>query len=450
MTITTSKIPILLGVLVSLHSVSIAQTISSLPYVSQPSVIATDTYGNIDLDYQESVTLSKEGVGVLGGTLTQLAIEGMVNYTDINYSAKADNEFYTLIAKDGNLSDANSSLILSDVVATKLVFTTQATPSTLHVGIEHDFTTDPVVKAVNAQGLVDVNFTEIISLSQNGNGIGIFKNNRITAEQGVAIFKDLTFNYDTTATIQLVANDEDDIGTDFEEVLSADLSITVKATSIVVPVDETQTTAQFDDTLEVELGETDGVETAVLTVEDRVINIAVQSSGELSATVVSQDANGNTVSSSIEVANPQSDSSVDAEGNIQTLIEAENSSTIKITLNSNGSVRHEVQTQNGLTMAVSAIAGADIKVDTQGNISTTSEVEKDGFIYRVVVTTNTAGETSTKFVKIDIATNEQTDSSHTLQEGENFALGNEASVLEIDDVVYIEIVAPLNEALIIE
>ena len=450
MPIQTSKIPILLGVLVSLQSLSMAQTTSGLRYETQPVVMATDEYGNIDKDYVGSVTLSTEGAGVLGGTLTQVASEGNVTYSDIHYSATADNEAYTIIAKDGSLSEANSSSILSDVVATKLTFSTQATPSSLHVGIEHDFTIDPVVKAVDEQGLVDVNFTEIISLNHNGNGIGSFNNNSVTAEQGVALFKDLTFNYDTTATIQLVANDEDDMGLDFEEVLGADLSISIKTTSIVVPVGETQTTAQFDDSVEVELDETDGVKTAVVTVENRVINIAVEESGVMSGTVVSQDSEGNSVRSSLEVSNPKSDTTVDAQGNMETIIETENSSSVKVTINSDGSVRHEVQTSTGLTVAVSAIAGADVKVDEQGNISTTSEVEKDGFVYRAVVTTNTTGETSTKFVKVDLVTNEQTDLSNTLEEGENFALGNEASVLEIDDVIYIEVIAPLTDPLIIE
>lgn len=470
MPIQTSKIPILLGVLVSLHSVSMAQTTSGLRYETQPVVMAVDEYGNIDKDYQGSVTLSPEGVGVLGGTLTQVASEGTVTYSDINYSATADNEVYTLLAKDGNLIDANSSKMLSDVVATKLSFSTQASFSELHVGIEHDFTTDPVVQAVDAQGLVDVNFTESISLSHNGTGVGMFKNNRVEAIAGIANFTDLTFNYDTTATIQFVANDQDSIGIDLAEALSNDLRISVKATSpvvaptpstpindpeeptaIVVPVGETQTTAQFDNAVAVELDETDGVKTAIVRVNDRVINIAVEASGVMSGRVESEDAEGNTVSSSLEVANPKSNTTVDASGNIQTTIETENSSTVKVTINSDGSVTHEVQTQSGLSVAVSAIAGADVKVDETGNITTTSEVQKDGFIYRAVVTTDTTGETNTKFVKIDLATNEQTDLSNTLKEGENFGVGNEADVLEIDDVIYIKVSTSLdNGRLIIE
>jgi len=450
MAIQTSKIPILLGVLVSLQSFSMAQTTSGLRYERQPVVMATDEYGNIDKDYKGSVTLSSEGVGVLGGALTQVASAGNVTYHDISYSATADNEAYTIIASDGSLSEANSSLILSDVVATQLIFTTQATPSSLHVGIEHDFTTDPVVKAVDAQGLVDVNFSETISLSQNGVGNATFNNNSTQAIAGVASFTDLTFNYDTAATIQLVANDQDDVGLDFEELLSDDVTISVKPISIVVPVDETQTTAQFDDAVEVEIEENDGVQTAVVKVDDRVINIAVQASGVMSGTVESQDDDGNTVNSSIEVASSKSDTTVDAQGNMETTVETDNSSTVKVTVNSDGSVKHEVQTSTGLTVAVSAIAGADVKVDEQGNISTTSEVEKDGFVYKAVVTTSNSGETSTKFVKIDLATNEQTDLSNTLEEGENFALGNEANVLEIDDVIYIEVIAPLDEPLIIE
>jgi len=450
MSIQMSKLPILLGVLVSLHSLSMAQTTSGLPYVTQPKVVATDTYGNIDKDYGGSVTLSSEGAGVLAGTLTQVASKGNVTYHDILYSATADNELYTIIAKDGNLIDANSSSILSDVLATKLTFTTQATPSSLHVGVEHDFTTDPVVQAINDQGLVDVNFTETISLSYTGDGLGIFKNNSVEAVDGVATFTDLTFNYDTTATIQFVANDQDDVGSDFETVLSDNLTITVKPTSIVVPVDNTQTTAQFDANSEVELDENDGVKTAVVKVEDRVINIAVQSSGVMSGTVTSTNSNGNSVRSSLEVANPKSDTTVDAQGNMQTTLQTENRSIVKVTINSDGSVKHEVQTSSGLTVAVSAIEGADVKVDTKGNISTTSEVKKDGFIYKAVVTTNTIGETNTKFVKIDLATNEETDIAHTLKEGEKFAVGNEANVLEIDDVIYIKVSTSLDNELVIE
>lgn len=445
----TSKIPILLGVLVSLHSIAVAKTISGLRYETQPIVMATDEYGNIDKDYQGSVTLSTEGVGVLGGTLTQVANEGNVTYSDINYSATADNESYRLIAKDGNLTDANSSTILSDVVATKLIFSTQASPSKLYVGIGQDFTTDPVVKAINEQGLVDVNFTESISLSHNGEGIGTFKNNSVEAVAGVATFASLTFNYDTTATIQLVANDQDDVGSDFKSVLSGD--ITIKPTSIVVPVDNTQTTAQFDETTDIELDETDGVKSAVVKVKDSVINVAVQPSGAMSGTVASQDSKGNSISASLEVANPKSDTTVDASGNMQTTIETENSSTVKVTINSDGSVKHEVQTSSGLSVAVSAIAGADVKVDKTGNITTTSEVQKDGFTYRTVVTTDTRGQTNTKFVKIDLATNEETDLSNTLKEGEKFGVGNEAKVLEIDDVIYIKVSTSLdNGSLIIE
>ncbi|CAA6807462.1 MAG: Unknown protein [uncultured Sulfurovum sp.] len=446
-----SKVPIILGILVSLHSTSIAQTtVSGLSYTTQPTIVAVDEYGNIDLDYNQSITLSSDGLGVLGGTLTQTALEGVVNYTDINYRATADNELYYLTAKGSNLTEVNSTLILSDVVATKLIFTNQATPSTLTVGVVHDFENDPVVKAVDNEGLVDINFTEMISLSENGTGTATFTNNNVLAIEGVATFTGLTFNYDTTATIQLVANDQDDINLDFAMVLSDDLIIEPKTTSIVVPVDQTETTVEFDESVNVSFDEVNGVKQAVLTVNDRVLNIAVSSSGTMSGSVVSEDNAGNSVNSSIEVNNPKSNTTVDAEGNMQIVVSNENTSTVKVTVKSDGSLKHEVETERGVTVSLSSIAGADVKIDTEGNIATTSEVEKNGFIYKAVVTTNINGETSTKFIKVDIATNEQSDLSNTLKEGANFALGNEANVLEIDDLIYIEVVATLDNALEIE
>jgi surface protein len=224
--------------------------------------------------------------------------------------------------------------------------------------------------------------------------------------------------------------------------------------NIVVPVQEGDvkwdTTAKFDDTIEVEMNEAEGVKTATLTVDEQNIKLALANNGTMQGSVTSKDNNGNEVTSSMAVLATRSATTVDAQGSVQTVIETENNATVKVTIGKDGTVKHEIQTAQGLTVAISAIAGSDVEVDAKGNIATTSTVEKDGFIYKAVVTTDTEGQTNTKFVKINVATNEQIDLSHTLKEEENFALGNETNVFEMDNMIYIEITASLNEALEIE
>jgi len=433
MAIQTRKMPLLLGVLVSLHSPLIGKTISGLDYKVQPVVEATDEYGNLDVDYMEGVTLSSKGEGILGGTLSQVAIGGIINYTDINYSAVADNEEYNLIASDMNISDANSGLLMSDVVATKLTFTQEVSPLSFNTGVNNDFTTDPIVKAVNEQGLVDVNFSEVVTLSHNGTGIGSFNNNSITALNGIATFENLTFNYDTTATIELVANDQANITSDLARALSSSLSFEAKTSvnSIVVSVkdNETQwdTTARFDNTNEVEFDDVDGIKTATITVEERTIKVAVVSTGAMQGSVESKDTEGNTVTSSLEVTATNSNTIIDAEGNMNTIVEVDNGSKIKVTVGHDGSIKHEVQTERGLTVVSSTIAGADINVDKRGNITSTSEVEKNGFKYKAIITTNVEGYTQSKFIKVNIATGVEEDISNTLKESLSYDVGSSTS-----------------------
>lgn len=201
------------------------KTTSGVAYATQPQVVAVDEYGNIDTDYTGSVTLTQTGNGALVGTVTQSAVAGSVNYSNIAYKAIADNESYTLKANDGTLAEGTSSSVISDVVATKLVFDTQPAPTALERNVAMDFTTDPVVKAVDADGLVDTDFAELVTLSENGIGAGTFTNNTATALAGVATFTGLTLSHDTKESFTLSADDVDGTGSNLPTVESTTLSV---------------------------------------------------------------------------------------------------------------------------------------------------------------------------------------------------------------------------------
>jgi hypothetical protein len=66
-----------------------------------------------------------------------------------------------------------------------------------------------------------------------------------------------------------------------------------------------------------------------------------------------------------------------------------------------------------------------------------------------VVTTNTKGETSTKFIRTNIATGEVEDLSNTLKDGVSFESGNNPEVIQIDDLIYIKVSTSLNNGVLV-
>ncbi|CAA6802341.1 MAG: Ig family protein [uncultured Sulfurovum sp.] len=207
-------------------------TTSGVVYATQPVLVAVDEHGNIDTDYTQSVTLSTASAGTLEGTLTKTFVAGRAAFTDVKYKATADNETYTLKARDGILSDATTDNITSEVIATQLSFTTQPNPTAILSSRTVDFSTDPIVKAVDADGLVDTDFTELVTLGENGLGTGTFTNNTATATAGVATFTGLTLNHSTAETMQLTANDEDGTGSNLPLGMSSNIVVSSNAAPV--------------------------------------------------------------------------------------------------------------------------------------------------------------------------------------------------------------------------
>ena len=172
---------------------------------TQPIIKAVDTFNNVDTDYSGTITLTEASLGVLSGTQSQSILSGTASFTDLVYTATSDHEAFVLTASDGNFSDISSDSLDSDIVATQLVFTTDPSPTTLDANVTTVFTTVPVVQAVDANDLVDTDFSEIITLSENAAGTGVFTNNTVTAASGRATFTGLSLTHDRSETFQLVA-----------------------------------------------------------------------------------------------------------------------------------------------------------------------------------------------------------------------------------------------------
>ncbi|MEQ4451991.1 putative Ig domain-containing protein [Kosakonia sp. YIM B13605] len=140
--------------------------VSGMNFTTQPVVIAVDDRGNIDTDFSGSVMLSENGSGSLTGTTSVTASNGIATFSGVKYTSASDADAnFVLTAAAGSLVSATSASINPDVVATKLVFTTQPVPTAIQNGQSTSFTTVPVVQAVDANGMVDQDYTTNIVLS---------------------------------------------------------------------------------------------------------------------------------------------------------------------------------------------------------------------------------------------------------------------------------------------
>ncbi|WP_138429678.1 putative Ig domain-containing protein [Fodinibius saliphilus] len=178
---------------------------------TQPLVTAQDAFGNTDVDFAETVTLTEASAGSLSGDIDITATSGVATFTDVAYTATADQESFTLTANDedgsgSDLSTVDANAVSSDVVATKLVFNTQPAPTTVQSGSSTDLTTDPVVQAVDANDVVDTGYSTDITLAEvNGAGSAVMSATgdtdgssatvSISPSSGEATFSDLQLTY---------------------------------------------------------------------------------------------------------------------------------------------------------------------------------------------------------------------------------------------------------------
>ncbi len=152
-----------------------AGSVSGSALTTQPVVSARDAFGNTDVDFTESVTLTEASAGTLSST-TVAAVSGVGTFTNLTYSASADQQSFTLTANDqdgvgSNLPTVNANAVTSDVVATKLIFSTQPAPLSVNSGVTTALSTVPVVSAMDADNIVDTGYSTGITLAEvNGAG----------------------------------------------------------------------------------------------------------------------------------------------------------------------------------------------------------------------------------------------------------------------------------------
>jgi hypothetical protein len=187
-----------------------AGSVSGSALSTQPVVTAQDAFGNTDVDFTETVTVTEASAGSLASN-TVAASSGVATFSGLAYTATADQQSFTLTADDQSgvgtdLSTVDASAVTSDVVATKLIFSTQPAPLTVNSGDTTAMSTVPVVTAVDASDVVDTGYSTGIALAEvNGAGSAVMTGTgdtdgssatvTITPSSGVSTFTSLGLTY---------------------------------------------------------------------------------------------------------------------------------------------------------------------------------------------------------------------------------------------------------------
>ncbi|AZZ92667.1 tandem-95 repeat protein [Hahella sp. KA22] len=199
-----------------------AGSTSGLALTTQPVVAATDIFSNVDVDYVSDISLSESSSGILSGTTTKTPVSGVATFTNVVYTASADQEDFALTAAASGLSDGTSNTVTSDVVATQLRFSTQPAPTSIDSGSSTSFTTVPVVQAVDGSNTLDAGYsTDIVlsvtdpndsvldgtvnSMSGTGDGDGSGTTVTLTPSSGSATFTNLALQYTNGGATDTIA-----------------------------------------------------------------------------------------------------------------------------------------------------------------------------------------------------------------------------------------------------
>ncbi|MGY8822551.1 MAG: hypothetical protein ACKVJG_01185 [Candidatus Latescibacterota bacterium] len=220
--------------------VSSGDVFSGVAFQTQPVIQAQNSAGVLDSHFADQITVATSSAGTLSDTTTMQAVGGAATFTNLVYTASADQESFTLTVNDeaggsgGDLPSANASALTADIVATRLVFTTQPA----HAGVSSGdvfsgvaFQTQPSIQAQDAGGQLDTHFTDQITLTTAAADT-LSGTTTVQASSGAATFGNLAY---TAAADQesftLTANDEaggsgGDLPTTNTNTLTADIVAT--------------------------------------------------------------------------------------------------------------------------------------------------------------------------------------------------------------------------------
>gem|GEM_PF-3345403 len=244
-----------------------------------------------------------------------------------------------------------------------------------------------------------------------------------------------------------------DNGTQFEEIKDENNTISVNFSENNESVTTKANIASFIQSTVEKVISSDSVK-AIFDLKDKVMELFLNTDGTTQSQVEAEDKDGNSVLSTIKVNSTKSTTDVSSDGNVTTSVQTQTNSTIAAHLNTDGTVTHKVTTNESnttLETEVSAtIPGSKVEVDDKGNVETSSEILKDGFMIRAIAASDENGKTKTRFEKVNLATGESDVFDNTMSQSTPYSAGNKVEIIDDNGTVYIKTNAPISDNLIVE
>ena len=195
-------------------------SVSRSALTGQPVIYFVDANDTLDTQANtDTVTaMIASGDGSLSGDVDIAAVNGVVTFTDLTYTATADQENFTLSFSDdaGGTNDFSlavaitSNAVTSDVVAVKIIINTQPSGSTSG----NILTGQPVIYFVDAGDVLDTQAnTDTITASVFSGGGSLSGDVDVLAVNGVVAFTDLTYTATADQQEFVLRFTDDAIGT---------------------------------------------------------------------------------------------------------------------------------------------------------------------------------------------------------------------------------------------
>jgi hypothetical protein len=164
--------------------------------MTQPVVRYLDAQSKVDTNVTDTLTATESGAGSLAGTAAKAAVSGVVTYTDLVYTAVADQESVTFIFTDDgagiNLSGSpvSSNALAANVVATKIIVSTQPSGSVSGIAL----TGQPIIYFTDANNTLDTAAnTDQVTASVFSGGGTVTGTTAVSASNGVVAFTNLVY-----------------------------------------------------------------------------------------------------------------------------------------------------------------------------------------------------------------------------------------------------------------
>ncbi len=323
---------------------------------------------------------------------------------------------------------------------------------------ENNATVEDNVTQIENNATVEDNATQTETNTTVENNDTIIENkgdlaletNTTQHEENTTLEANTTLSPEGNLTETLEENTTADTSEPLEQNTTQDEEIedSVTAHDGIYAIQVGDTIAQFAHNHQIQIDEDSDSIKATIVMEHQIIEIRLNKATQTLTITLIDSLSGHAKSVTFNLKGSQT--FVDEEGNISiTTPTQEATHTIKTTLTPRGKVEHIVIFERQTTKALFEI-DANTTMDENATLTTQTQIEHDGLIYRAIVITNSKGKSKTKFIKINKATGKSLGMHHTLRSDREFRHGSTIRVFVRNGKLLIQSKTPLDDDLMIE